>query len=386
MPIQVAHIVPFASRIGGYERQARLLAAFQASIGLGVSIITHESDARRLAHDSPGVPIRSVNWRFGRARHRAIDQALGAADVLHVHAIDPFSACIILRARHHHIPAIVKVATQGDALHYADPKAHPPEVHLKRAFEPWRLRRQQRLMREAWSTIRQSQRFVALSTAIESELAGVGIPADRIVRLPNAVAIPSETVTIRPQARRAIYIGRLEERKRVHDLLHALQIVHATHPDAELHLVGEGSSRSGLECRASRVVFHGEVRDVSSLLLAADLFIFPSEREGCPNALLEAAAAGCPCIATRIAGIADWFDDRMLAFVDPRRPDSIADAWLELWNDAPRRCRLARSARDGVIATAAVEAIGRRYVALYEEMGRSAGCSAKPTQSDCNQQ
>ncbi|MCC6906442.1 MAG: glycosyltransferase family 4 protein [Phycisphaerales bacterium] len=366
MPIQVAHVVPMATRIGGYERQALLLATHQARAGAGVSIITHSDHALQLKGRTGDAALRAVPWRLGRASLRAIDRALSGVRLLHVHAIDPFSAAVVERARSRGIAALVKVATQGDALHFADPQANPPEVAARRAFEPWRLRRQQRMMKSAWSIIRAAEMFIALSAAIEDELRSVGIEPQRIMRLPNAVRVPEAPAAIRPAAVRAIYIGRLEERKRIGDLLAALEIVRAAHGEAELHIVGDGSMRAALEAAGSSAVFHGPVGDGACLLHSSDLFLFPSEREGCPNALLEAAAAGAPCIATRIPGVIDWFDDSMMALVPPGQPDEIARAWLGLWSNRARRATMADAAREHVRAVASVDVLGETYARLYE--------------------
>ncbi|GEM_PF-4216080 len=368
MPIQVAHIVPLAARIGGYERQAILLAVAQAQSGLAASIITHAPHARQLHDRTPEIRIDGVNWNLGRASTRAIDRALVGITVVHVHAIDPFAAAVVLRARRRGIPAVIKIATQGDALRYANPVAHPPEVVSRRLFEPWRLRRQQRLMRDAWSVLRASEQFVALSSAIEHELEEVGIAADRIVRIPNAVSVPEAPIEIRKEARRAIYVGRLEARKRVGDLLAALDMVRKTRPNAELHVIGDGASRRSLQSQPSRAIFHGAIDDPHSMLRSADLFLFPSEREGCPNALLEAAAAGLPCIATRIPGIFDWFDESMMVLVEPARPEAIAHAWLGLWDDGPRRRTLAVAARTRLRTSAEVSAINEEYEQIYSRL------------------
>lgn len=72
-------------------------------------------------------------------------------------------------------------------------------------------------------------------------------------------------------------------------------------PDAKLILVGNGNLE-GLQGKMdflniSDKVFHLDVRnDVSELLCAADLFVFPSLYEGYPGPVLEAETAGLPCI------------------------------------------------------------------------------------------
>lgn len=368
MPIQVAHVVPLAARIGGYERQALLIAGAQARAGQSTSIITHSSHARLLRRRTGDLAIHGVRWTLGRASTRAIDRAISTADVLHVHAVDPFSAAVVEQARRRGVAALIKIATQGDSQRYADPRAFPPEVAAARRFETWRLRRQQRLMMNAWSILRDCECFIALSSAIERELLDVGVPQVRIERLPNAVEVPASPIDIRPIAKCAVYVGRLEERKRLGDLIDAFHLVRETHGDAELHLVGDGAGRVGLQQRTSSARFHGSVDDPQRLLAQADLFIFPSEREGCPNALLEAAAAGLPCIATAIPGITDWFDETMMRLVEPGRPDLIALAWMELWSDARQRGALRHAARAQLRSTADLSLIIDRYEAMYRRL------------------
>ena len=47
----------------------------------------------------------------------------------------------------------------------------------------------------------------------------------------------------------------------------------------------------------NRVVFLGPVKDLDSLFAKASIFVIPSRSEGFPNALIEAMAAGLPCIS-----------------------------------------------------------------------------------------
>src|SRR5690606_26043720 len=88
-------------------------------------------------------------------------------------------------------------------------------------------------------------------------------------------------------------------------------------PAATLWIAGEGPSRRSLEMRATKlgvpVHFFGEVTGAAKaeLLAAADAFVLPSLRqrsgrtEGMPTALLEAAAAGVPIVASATGGIPD---------------------------------------------------------------------------------
>jgi glycosyltransferase involved in cell wall biosynthesis len=105
-----------------------------------------------------------------------------------------------------------------------------------------------------------------------------------------------------------IHVGNLTPPKN-HDLLLAtFEEVARGHGDVHLVLVGRGDAVAEEQLRkriassayAQRLHFLGGRDDVPSLLLAADAFLFPSLREGLPGALVEACAAGLPCLASDI--------------------------------------------------------------------------------------
>ena len=54
--------------------------------------------------------------------------------------------------------------------------------------------------------------------------------------------------------------------------------------------------------------------DVSEILRACDCFVFPSFREGLSVSLMEAMAAGLPCIASRIRGNVDLLEESRYLF------------------------------------------------------------------------
>lgn len=98
------------------------------------------------------------------------------------------------------------------------------------------------------------------------------------------------------------HVGRFEEQKNHAFLLDVFAALHERMPDAHLLLVGDGSLAEGIRQRAGElgldgaVTFTGNVDNVDEMYQAMDVFAFPSRREGLPFAVLEAQAAGLPCV------------------------------------------------------------------------------------------
>jgi glycosyltransferase involved in cell wall biosynthesis len=102
-------------------------------------------------------------------------------------------------------------------------------------------------------------------------------------------------------------VGTFKQQKGHTFLIAALREVAAEHPDLRVLLVGDGELLPSIEREAAAagvtcVQFLGSRRDVDRLLAASDSFVLPSLWEGLPVALVEAAAAGLPVIATDVSG------------------------------------------------------------------------------------
>ena len=75
---------------------------------------------------------------------------------------------------------------------------------------------------------------------------------------------------------------------------------------------------------ADRVIFTGYRENVADFYQMADIFLFPSFREGLPVAVMEAMASGLPVIATRIRGSSDLVSEENL--FEPTDVKGIAKA------------------------------------------------------------
>jgi glycosyltransferase involved in cell wall biosynthesis len=102
------------------------------------------------------------------------------------------------------------------------------------------------------------------------------------------------------------HIGSFTAQKNHVKLLEIAEALFAGNKRACLLLVGDGELRPEVEELArekgiaGRVVFAGVRDDVPRLLTAFDVFLLPSLFEGLPIALIEAQAAGVPCVVSRV--------------------------------------------------------------------------------------
>ena len=100
------------------------------------------------------------------------------------------------------------------------------------------------------------------------------------------------------------HIGRFSPQKNHDYLIDIFAACVKIHPDARLLLVGDGECRPQIEKKVNNlnlekhVIFTGIRSDVARLLQAMDVFLFPSIYEGLPVTMVEAQAAGVPCVVS----------------------------------------------------------------------------------------
>ena len=136
-------------------------------------------------------------------------------------------------------------------------------------------------------------------------------------------------------------IGRLAPEKGFDLLLDAFLRVRAQFPHADLAIVGTGPEAGALQRLAAKlglephVRFAGQVEDSAAWFPGATLFVLPSRHDAMPNALLEAAAAGLPLVATPAPGaVPALLRHRPGAWVAARiDPPALADALTAALNN-----------------------------------------------------
>jgi len=171
-----------------------------------------------------------------------------------------------------------------------------------------------------------------------------------------------------------VCVGRLELEKGYGTAIRLLGRLEA--PATRLLILGNGPDRAVLESVAreagvsDRVDFLGSKsrEEVATYLAAADLFLFPTERdEAAPLVPLEAMASSLPVIASTVGGGAELIDHgRSGLLVAPRAVDEWARAVDGLLADEAGRRQMGEAARERILANYTIEAMTRQTVAVYE--------------------
>ena len=175
--------------------------------------------------------------------------------------------------------------------------------------------------------------------------------------------------------------ARISPDKRLEDLLAAFRLAHASLPPYELHIAGKIEQGATEYAQALRqqatglpIVWRGELPGTAEFLRELDIFVMISEPAGCPNASLEALAAGLPVVATDVGGAHEQILDRVTGRLVPARDErAFATALVELAADPAARERYGRAARAHIATEFSLERMCEDYlrVCLPERLARA---------------
>lgn len=329
--VQVLAAIPYfplakATRLPARAARLAALPGRERVHGIDVTYV------RQLYLPRVGLPVAVPLYRASLAPHR---DALRSADVVLATWAYPDGCAAILEAKALGKPCVVKVhgTDVNDVLHRRSVRAIAARV------------------------LPQADAIVAVSRPLAAELEALGVDRERIHLVHNGIDASLFAANERSKARHllglpqdermVLFVGRLEERKGIFDLLDAFERIRSR-IDARLVLVGDGVAVSRVRTAAGRgrirVVGTRPHEEVARWMAACDLLVLPSWMEGTPNVVLEALSCGRPVVATRVGGIPDVLsDDRAGILVPPRDPAALADAIVaalhRVWDEnAVRAC------------------------------------------------
>ena len=274
------------------------------------------------------------------------------------------------------------------------------EMTLVGEDDPLTVQRSKNLFRTVrYAIFRRCDGYVAISPALALKYEQAGLPPAKLRVVPQGVDLegfrPVEhRISLRRQLELPlhgpllIFVGSLIYRKGLDLLLSAWAQVHSRYPDAHLALVGknqfDGEPEAGRflaqqlgrlpGAAASNLHLVGARERVSQYLQAADVFLFPSRREGFGTAVVEAMACGLPCIVAELPGITDFIfsgDGSDGIVVPPEDPSVLAAAAARLIAEPDHARAIGRRARGRAVERFSFARIADTYLDYYASLVRA---------------
>lgn len=226
------------------------------------------------------------------------------------------------------------------------------------------------LARPWWKRIvHHAARIISPSTSL-LELIQARISTDNTCVIPNGV----NTTRFQPggKERRILLCSRLVERKGFQYFLEGLRYVDLL--GWQVDIVGSGPYQPQLEKLAKQcrwpITFHGRIdnRDprLAALYARASIFVFPSERENCPVAILEAMTAGCAVVTTNVTGNPEVLGTTG-RLVPPCDAGALSEVIQALIQDEAQCELLGQQARQRVLENFEPQQIAARNLAILEQ-------------------
>lgn len=243
------------------------------------------------------------------------------------------------------------------------------------------------LVKRAWDRVfdgevpRRADRVVAVSRAEARALLGWGVPAERIVHIPNGLCL-DEFADLPPRgsfrARHGLderpivaYLGQITPRKGVEHLVAA-----GARLGGQARLVVAGAPRGMALPEAPGVLFPGTLEGAErlALLVDADVLVYPSTAEVFGLVPMEGLLCGAPVVVGDDCGcgevVAEAGAGLLTAHGDVER---LTGAIRSLLEDRATAAAMVRRGRRYIEANLDFDRIAERHLQLYEELLRSRG-------------
>ena len=234
---------------------------------------------------------------------------------------------------------------------------------------------------------RPSDLGICVSQAVrEVAVTGYHIRPDRLRVVHNGIRLeeirnvdPASRVRIRktldisPESSVLAMVARMYPVKGHRQMLEMMPLITKRKPDVVLVLAGDGPEMPDCQALASelgvrdRVRFLGHRSDVPQLLMASDLVVMPSQKEGLGLAAIEALAAGRPVVGFAVGGLPEVINDGANGrLVAPGDHNAFVDAVVSLLDDPQR---LSAYGAHGVVAAQdfSLDTHVGRLLQCYEE-------------------
>ena len=221
-----------------------------------------------------------------------------------------------------------------------------------------------------WLLLRIAHKVVFFHPQPESLLCRLGIAKKSLV-IPTGIDpgpfSDAEKIRSREEQINVTYVGRLESVKGVDDFLFAAIPLKKDCPQLHIQVAGwVKPNHPLLSLYPHDVSFLGLSDDVAGLLAKTHIFVLPSYSEGLSNALMEAMASSCACIASRVGGNTFLIEEGTSGLLfTPGNREELQKHLLSLIKDGRKRETLGQNARKRIESMFSWDIVGRKYATLF---------------------
>ena len=212
----------------------------------------------------------------------------------------------------------------------------------------------------------------------------IGVSRELITVIPNGLPVRTEPkpgtlkdqLGLSPKCRVIGFVGRLATQKRLRDLLWGFHLLRqAAKTPVALVIVGDGPERDDLAEFAtdlgSRDLVHflGHRNDAADLIADFDVFCLASDFEGMSNSLMEAMAAGIPCLASDIPPNRELIDHEKTGLIFPVGDGpAIARSGLRFLNDDELSRSIGEAGQQFIRDHHSVRSLVQNHCDLYQRL------------------
>lgn len=211
-----------------------------------------------------------------------------------------------------------------------------------------------------------------------------GVDPARFEPTPEKVAAAAglrQNLGIRPDQLVLGFAGRFTRDKGLPELVAAFQSIRKALPETALLLVGDYEERDPVPEATRNTVesepgihYVGFTPQIDLYYLIMNVFVLPTHREGFPNTVLEAQAAGIPVVTTVATGAVDAIDDGITGLLTPvGDAGKLAATVLSLLSDPIKMQLMGRLGRERVLRDFRNETVWEALAGLYRAMLQERG-------------
>ena len=381
--MKVLHVIPSVSESqGGPSRAIIDIERALTARNIDVTTVTTNDDGNSRTLDVQcGEPIatrHATRWYFPRSTVFFKTSAgmgdwligsIGRFDIVHAHGLFSFApVAAAFLARRAGVPYVLRPL--GVLGSYGMTRHHPLLKKMSLALI-------ERPLIEAASAIHFTSR------AERDEAAALGLKCRGVV-IPLGIDAGRSTGQERrkrpngAEPFKLLSLSRIDPKKNLEGLIRALALVAARNPAVSLSIAGRGDRRYVATLQAlaraldiaDRVHWLGHVEGErkAEALATASAFVLPSYAENFGLAVVEALAAGLPCIVSRGVAVARDIEAAQAGLVVATNAESIAAGIEQVLGSEDRYAAMSRAARAVALGAFSLEAMGERLDALYREI------------------